>query len=312
VQGECFHEGRVLRQTGPNVSPPKSVGLHAQNSGFHILGIPGRNERCTLKPRMKNLREYHPDLSLSGRLLLRWFCREPGSPDYPMQGVHYEPGCELDKLVAVFPEFRSEIVGKNVLDFACGWGYQCVALARAGAKHVVGTEINELAIKGARNLAAEHNLANRVSIVREIPPDFRADVIVSRNGFEHFLEPERILLQMRAALAPSGKIFMAFAPPWNAPWGAHMAYFCRLPWVHLVFSERKVMDVRRVFRPGAERTYGEVGLAQMSLANFERIIRESGLMVRHLRYDCVYGMNWLSGTLLRELFVNCVSCILTA
>src|SRR5262249_49898644 len=233
------------------------------------------------KLRMKNTRESHPDLSLSGRFLLRWFCREPGSPDYPMQGVHFEPGCELDHLVAVFPDFRSEVAAKNVLDFACGWGYECVAIARAGAKHVLGTEINELAIQAARHLAAQHNLADRVSIAREIPPDFRAEVIVSQNGFEHFLEPGRILLQMRGALAPGGKIFMSFAPPWNAPWGAHMAYFCRLPWVHLMFSEGTVMDVRRVFRPGAERTYCEVGLAQMSLAKFERIIRESGLTVRH-------------------------------
>jgi len=260
---------------------------------------------------MTSLRESHPDLSIAGQVLLTWFCREPGTEDYPMDGVHYEPGRELDKLLAVFPDLRSQIVGKNVVDFACGWGYQCVALARAGAKQVLGTEIDEPAIEAARRLVAHHNLANRVAVVREIPPGFRADVIVSRNGFEHFLEPDRVLLQMRSALEPGGKIFIAFAPPWNAPWGAHMAYFCRLPWVHLMFSEKAVMDVRRVFRPGTERTYREVGLAQMSLAKFERIIRESGLNVQYHRYDCVRRMNWLSRTPLRELFVNRVSCILT-
>ena len=259
---------------------------------------------------MKNLRESRADIGTSGRLLLRWFCRKPGTEDYPMQGVHYLPGHELDKLLAVFPDLRNQIAGKNVVDFACGWGYQCIALARAGAKHVLGTEINESAIDAANRLVAHHKLAGQVSIMREIPPDFRADIIVSRNGFEHFLEPDRILLQMQSALSPCGKIFIAFAPPWNAPWGAHMAYFCRLPWVHLVFSEKTVMDVRRVFRPGTERTYREVGLAQMSLAKFERIIRESGLSVQYCRYDCVHRMNWLSRTPLRELFVNRVSCIL--
>ena len=163
-----------------------------------------------------------------------------------MQGVHYMPGHELDKLLVVFPDLRNQIVGKNVVDFACGWGYQCVALVRAGAKLVLGIEINESAVEAANRLAAHHKLAGQVSVMREIPPDFRADIIVSRNGFEHFLEPDRILLQMRSALSPGGKIFIAFAPPWNAPWGAQMAYFCRLPWVHLVFSEKTVMDVRRV------------------------------------------------------------------
>src|SRR5260370_10579416 len=81
------------------------------------------------------------ELNLSARILLHWFCRAPGSDDYPMTGVHYESGTELHTLDEVFPSLRNEIVDKNIVDFGCGYGYQAVALARAGARHVLGIEL---------------------------------------------------------------------------------------------------------------------------------------------------------------------------
>ena len=245
-----------------------------------------------------------------GTRCLLLFCRKPGSPDLPMAGIHYDEGKELDRLEEVFPSFRQDVGGKRVIDFGSGFGYQSVALARAGARHVLGVEINEEGLVVGRQRAAFLGLGSKICFARKIPDGFQADVIISQNSFEHFLDSETILDQMSGALDAGGKIFITFAPPWYAPWGAHMAYFCRLPWVHLFFSEHTVMQTRSLFRPGAERKYRDVGLAQMSLSKFERTVRNSGLTVQSTRYDCVRGLNMLAKTLLRELFVNRVSCVL--
>ncbi len=64
---------------------------------------------------------------------------------------------------------------------------------------------------------------------------------------------------------------------------------------------------------GQVTRYEEVegGLNKMSVAKFERLIRECGLRVDYKRYDCVKGINFMGKIpLLRELFVNNISGIL--
>src|SRR5271165_3366397 len=196
------------------------------------------------------------DLSLRGRALLR-FCRPPGTSDYATSGIHYVAGEELERLEEVFPDFLGNIKGRLVIDFGCGEAYQAVAFARAGADRVVGVEIDEDRVSRGRRRIAEAGLEGTVSLERSIPLGLKADVIVSQNSFEHFLDAEEVLAQLRSALAPAGKLFVTFAPPWYAPWGAHMGFFCKLPYVQLIFPERTVMEVRSLFRSDAVRTYRE-------------------------------------------------------
>ena len=250
------------------------------------------------------------NLGWMARILL-WFCRAPGTPDYPMTGVHYESGTELKRLEEVFPDFTQIIQGKDVIDFGCGEGYQAVAFARAGAARVIGIEIHEPLIEAGCQRIAGLGLEKTIQIERQIPAGLKADVIVSQNSFEHFLDAGKLLAEMRSALAPSGRLFITFAPPWYAPWGAHMAFFCRLPWVQLLFPERSLMEVRSLFRSDGARSYRDAGLAQMSISKFERIVAAAGLRFLFKRYDCVREMNWLQRTPLRELFINRVSCVLS-
>jgi SAM-dependent methyltransferase len=251
------------------------------------------------------------DLSWSGRLLLR-FCRTPGTPDYSRGGIHYDSGKELNRLEEVFPDFRRHIKGKSVIDFGCGEAYQAAAFARSGAAKVIGVEINERLLEKGQKRIVDLGVEDIVSLVPEFGDgDPKADVIVSQNSFEHFLDAEEILGQLRRMLAPGGRLFITFAPPWYAPWGSHMGFYCRLPWVNLLFRERTVMEVRQLFRPDGVQTYREAGLAKMTVAKFERLIETSGLTLESRRYDCIHEMNWLKRTPMRELFVNRVSCVLS-
>jgi SAM-dependent methyltransferase len=244
--------------------------------------------------------------------LLLLFCRKPGTQDYPMHGIHFETGKELEQLEQLFPGFREGLSDKIVLDFGCGLGYQSVAFCQAGARQVIGVDINQRALDAACRRASDLGVGDRVGFAEQLPWGLKCDVIVSQNSFEHFIDADAVLASMRSALDPNGRIFITFAPPWYAPWGAHMAFFCRLPWVQILFPEKTVIEVRSRFRSDHGTSYRDLHLAKMSIRKFNRIVKNSGLRCSSLRYDCALGMNWLRFTPLREFFVNRVSCVLTA
>ena len=139
------------------------------------------------------------------------------------------------------------------------------------------------------------------------------DVILSSFTVEHFADPAGVLAEMRAALAPGGRLLVTFGPPWLAPSGSHMHFFTPVPWVHLLFAERTVMAVRARYRADGARRYEEVesGLNRMTVGRFERLAASAGLRMERRRYDCVKGIRVLGrAPLLRELFINNVACVL--
>lgn len=111
---------------------------------------------------------------------------------------------------------------------------------------------------------------------------------------------------MRDAVQPGGLLLITFGPPWYAPYGSHMHFFCKVPWLNLLFSEKTIMKVRKRYRQdGAERfDQVESGLNKMSLAKFEGLIRASGLEIVRRRYGAFKRLDFLSRIpLLRELCV---------
>jgi SAM-dependent methyltransferase len=129
---------------------------------------------------------------------------------------------------------------------------------------------------------------------------------------EHFPDPADALRQMERLLKPTGRILITFGEPWLSPWGSHMQFFCKVPWLNLWFSERTIMTVRSLYRQDGATRYEDVesGLNKMTLQKFERIVRDSGLVMEHRRYRCLKGLDFLARTPLRELFVNQINCVL--
>jgi len=206
--------------------------------------------------------------------------------------------------------------GKRVADFGCGWGRQSVALVKQYGCRVTGIDTNPRAMEISRALAAENGLtSSQIDFAEGCGPEHQGafDVVISQNSMEHFGDPAMIVGLMAGLLKPDGRLLITFGPPWFAPFGSHMRYFCKMPWVNLLFSEETVMRVRRRYRDDGATKYGEIesGLNQMSLGKFERIIRASGLRIEHSHNTPVSGAGLLARLpVLRELFTNHVSVTL--
>ena len=252
----------------------------------------------------------NPSMRLSERLLSR-FCKDPQAVPYcdPASpediANRIAPEQPLRELLRAFPSLPELICGKTVLDFGCGWGDQSAAMAELGAI-VTGFDTH------AGLLAAARARYPGVRYLERIDGE-RFDVIVTQDAMEHFNDPRAALGLMVSALKPGGPILMTFGPPWFAPYGTHMDFFCKLPWLQLLFPEKTVMGVRERYRQDGAQHYEEVesGLNRMSLRKFERLIRESGLTMKRRDYIGVKKLHTLTKIpMVRELTTVAVVAVL--
>jgi SAM-dependent methyltransferase len=273
----------------------------------------------TVNDRWTEHRSSHEDstMNLAERILLL-LSRAPSERDYEADAAATTLDTALQLLDRVYPQLGDLVAGRNIADFGCGFGYQSIALAKKYGCRVVGIDTNPRTLQRAKENAAAHAVSpGQVTFVERIGPNMLGmfDVVISQNSFEHFGEPEQALGEMRSLLRDSGKILVTFGPPWFAPYGSHMQFFCKVPWINLLFSERTVLNVRRRYRADGARRYGEVesGLNKMTVRRFESLVSSlPGLTVTYRKYDCVKGMNWLSRLPhLRELFINHVTVLLS-
>jgi SAM-dependent methyltransferase len=248
--------------------------------------------------------------------LLQSLSRDPGAGSDAAPHPAVTVDSALDGLLEVYPRFLDLVRERDVLDFGCGEGYQAVAMALQGARSVTGVDTNARLLGTGRALAQEHDAQERTRFVERLERERHHgafDLVVSQNSMEHFPDPGAVLREMRAVLRPGGLVFLTFSPPWLAPYGSHMQFFTPVPWVHLLFSERTVMAVRTRYRSDGAKRYEDVegGLNRMTLAKFERLIRDSRLRILWRRYDPVKGIPLVrSVPLLREILVNRVTCLL--
>ncbi|WP_375203194.1 class I SAM-dependent methyltransferase [Hyphococcus sp.] len=209
----------------------------------------------------------------------------------------------LAQLEEAFPGFTESVKGKRVLDYGCGDGFQSVALAKAGAAQVLGVEIEANRRAHGQSLASKEGV-NNVSFAETVSGDF--DMVISLNAMEHFIQPTENLREMKRGLAPGGRIYLSFGPLWMAPYGHHMHFFTRAPWINLLFSERAVFRIRGLYRDDGAASWSP-GMNRMTVARFERLVAECGLVPVRRRDRTAANLPLVSAIPgLREFFVNII------
>ncbi len=211
------------------------------------------------------------------------------------------------KLVGFFgTDFFEQIKGKVVIDFGCGRGFESVQMAKNGAQKVIGIDIQERLISEARELAKVHDIADCCVFASRTKE--KADIIISKDAFEHFDHPDIILNEMHKLLNPNGYVLASFGPTWLHPYGGHL--FSVFPWSHLIFTERSLINWRSKFRSDGATCFREVdgGLNRMTIKKFKRIVDDSKFKCVNLESIPIKSIKILKSPLLNEFGSSIIRC----
>ena len=235
---------------------------------------------------------------------LRWYA--PGGESNGLDGSAYAGTSKLRVLLG--ERLLSEIRGKDVIDFGCGDGDETIEIAEAGARSVVGVDIQNARFAAAEERAVAAGVADRVRFMERAQS--AADVIVSIDSFEHFADPAGILRTMAALLRPGGRVMASFGPTWLHPLGGHL--FSVFPWAHLVFTESALVRWRSDFKTDGATRFSEVagGLNQMTVSRFERLVADSPLRIAHFEAVPIRKLRTVATPVTREFTTAIVRCTL--
>ncbi len=191
---------------------------------------------------------------------------------------------ENEKFWSRFPRPPS-LEGKRVLDVGCGHGSLAVEMAGRGARKVIGVDPNRDLIDFAKENVEKNYPGLRenldfqcgdISSIRE--REF--DLIVSKDTFEHVLDPVGALAGMEDRLKPGGMVFVGFSPLYFSPWGDHRRTEAFLPWGHLIFPEKLLIErLNRKYPDRPVRRIEELGLNKYSPARYRELFAGSRLEV---------------------------------
>ena len=153
------------------------------------------------------------------------------------------------KTVACFaPKFTPEDIfkGKRVLDMGCGASGKSLYYVSIGAEHVVGVDVVPHYKAEAEIFAKELGYEDRFTFLlgdalNLTLPENSFDVVIMNDFMEHIYDPEGALREALRVLKPGGKIFVNF-PPYFHPTGAHMSDVIGIPWVHMFFPEKTLIQ----------------------------------------------------------------------
>lgn len=134
-----------------------------------------------------------PPLELTGERTL---------PDVPAENYWYR------RHLAVYEWIGARVIGKRVLDMACGEGYGSAVLAR-GAESVLGVDANADAFEHARLRYTAQNLHFERGMVENHGEPGSYDAVVFLQTIEHLEDPVAVLAHFRTLVGETGVVFVS-------------------------------------------------------------------------------------------------------
>jgi len=210
---------------------------------------------------------------------------------------------EYEEIERIYEDFEPywDLEGKRVLDVGCGLGGKLLFYAECGAREVIGIDLRSFSALSANRLALERGAGSVIQIAvadgAGLPFDNDTfDVVISVNALEHVADPLSVLKECQRVLRPGGRVYLHF-PPFYSPWGAHLDGWINLPWPHLFFSERSLvqaaalveeeMRYNKQFIPPAQVHWSELQgfheLNRLTIRQFSKLVKVTGFQALQCR-----------------------------
>ncbi len=240
----------------------------------------------------------------------------------------FEKGGETIKFYLKSHSADEMFKDKTVADIGCGAAGKSLYYASLGAKKVLGVEILEKYRTEAEVLAQKLGLADKFEFVAadaaHLPfENDSIDTIIMNDAMEHVDKPEEVLAEILRVLTPGGKLFVNF-PPYYHPFGAHLSDAIYIPWVHMFFSDKVLIEsYKELVRPlpdGADRVKFRISddgtrfsyINGMTIKRFEKILKKMNITPAYKSHEPLRSIfkPLAKLPLLREMFVKMVVCVI--
>jgi ubiquinone/menaquinone biosynthesis C-methylase UbiE len=159
-------------------------------------------------------------------------------------------------------QFKSKVINginidvyqKRVVEIGCGHGGICVFASMNGAKEVIGTDLSDEALNIAnefkklvelqtnRNLNLNYKKMTAESLEFEVD---EIDLIIADNVLEHVEDLDLVLKECNRVLRKGGHVVVPNFPSILSKFGPHIKYGIKIPWIHIFFSEKTIINVMK-------------------------------------------------------------------
>lgn len=128
---------------------------------------------------------------------------------------------EWHELKKMLPDFA----GKRVLDLGCGFGWHCAYAAEHGAAKIVGTDISEKMLAGARERCADPRITYQQVAMEDIGyPHASFDVVLSSLALHYVEDFPLVCKKIYDTLAPGGDFIFSCEHPVFTAYGTQDWY----------------------------------------------------------------------------------------
>ncbi len=220
---------------------------------------------------------------------------------------------------------------KVALDIGCGGGGKTVYYGSLGVKKIIGIDLVAHYKEEAEAFAREKGLADKFEFVvgdaaQLTFPDGSIDTVIMNDAMEHVADPPAVLAEVYRVLTSGGRLYVNF-PPYNHPYGAHLKDVIGIPYVHLFYSDRTLIEAYKILvkdLPDAkERIDLRIGrrengeeyfsyLNKISIRYFDKLIKQTDFHVLYHQIDPIRRWVWPLAKIpwVNEFFTRMVVCIL--
>lgn len=247
------------------------------------------------------------------------------------QEWQYEKGLDTLKFYLKNTTIDKMFKGKKVLDIGCGAAGKTVFYASKEVESIVGLEILNKYEKDARDLSEKYGVSQKFKFIccdaSKTPfPDESFDTIIMNDAMEHVGNPEKVLDECYRILKKGGKLYLNF-PPYNHPYGAHLSDAIAIPWVHLFFSDKTLINTYkelvkdlpdgndriefRISKKTDETEYFSY-INKMTIKRFNKIIKDSRFNIEYYKEEPLRKIfkNIARFPICKEYLVKMVVCTL--